>query len=115
MKNNMRILWFIIDGSYSERYVAVRCEKTNSGKYQFEEILSTMTYADGIVHALMDGEDIFLINNANVRAIVYQDESGNVVKQIEIKENDCPYVFLLSQPVSPCICSFVDSNGEEIR
>jgi beta-lactamase regulating signal transducer with metallopeptidase domain len=109
------LLWFIIDGSYSERYVAVRCEKTNSGKYQFEEILSTMTYAEGIVHALMDGEDIFLINNANVRAIVYQDESGNVVKQIEIKENDCPYVFLLSQPVSPCICSFVDSNGEEIR
>ena len=109
------LLWFIVDGSYSERYVAVKCEKSNSGKYQFEEILSTMTYAKDIVHALMDGEDIFLVNNAYVKAIVYQDESGNVVKQIELSENNYPYVFLLSQPVSPCKCSFIDANGQEIR
>lgn len=109
------LLWFIVDRSYSERYIAVRCEKDNSGKYQLDEILSTMTYAEDIVHALMDGEDIFLINNQNVRSILYQDEEGNIVKQIELKENDCPYVFLLAQPLNPCICSFVDSNGQEIR
>ena len=109
------LMWFTVEGSYPDRYVAVRCEQTGSGKYRFEEILPTMTYAADIVHVLMDSHDIFLINDRQVKSIVYRDEAGDIVKRYVLNEQDYPYIFLLSPPVSAVTCTFCDSNGEEIR
>ena len=109
------LLWFTIDGYYSDQYVAVECEKQASGKYKFIDTYSPMTYAQDIVHVVWKAEDIFLVNNRDCCQIVYMNEAREIVQEIDVAEHGLPYVFRLSMPTNPGICMFVDANGEEIR
>ena len=109
------LLWFAIDGNYSDQYVAVECEKQASGKYKFIDTYSPMTYAQDIVHVVWKAEDIFLVNNRDCCQIVYMNEAREIVQEIDVAEHGLPYVFRLSMPTNPGICMFVDANGEEIR
>ena len=109
------LLWFAIDGTYPDQYVAVECEKRSSGKYKFIDVYSPMTYAQDIVHVVWMAEDIFLVNNRACTQIVYMNEAREIVQEIDVAEHGLPYVFRMSMPTNPGICMFIDANGEEIR
>lgn len=109
------LLWFAIDGTYPDQYVAVECEKRSSGKYKFIDVYSPMTYAQDIVHVVWMAEDIFLVNNRACTQIVYMNEARETVQEIDVAEHGLPYIFRMSMPTNPGICMFIDANGEEIR
>ena len=109
------LLWICYETDGATTYVPVGCSLKNSGAYKFKEILRTMTYTTDIVNTVWMGESIYLINNPNCKSIIYKDENGNIVQQIDIGENEHPYVFLMSTPVSPCTCTFADANGEDLQ
>lgn len=74
-----------------------------------------MTYAQDIVHIVLDAEDIFLINNLSCQTIVYRNKFGDVISQTNILPNELPNIFILKPLGNESICDFLDERGNSIR
>ena len=109
------LLWYSVHGGHRTDYWAVECRRTTSGKYQVTAIHEPMTYAQDIVHVILGGEDIYLVNTPSCRSVVYRNENGEVVSQTNISPEQIPCVFPLRHPVNPSTCNFVDADGNDIH
>ncbi len=117
-KEDEALFWYVmqsnIDSDYRIYFVA-KCKPLSRGRYQLKDIFTPQTYAKDILSIVWKSDYVLVINNPDCRSIVQTDNSGNVIKQIDLSAETYPYIYYHDSPLSiETKTSFLDAAGNEI-
>lgn len=109
------LVWFIIQKNSFTHYRAVECRTVSEDRYEVKDILAPKMYAEDIASLFWKTELLFLINSPECRRIVVDDQKGNILHEIQLSEDDLPYLYqIVSFGQSSSSTSFLDAQGKEL-
>ena len=114
-KEDDALLWFMVQDESLIYYRAVECNLLPKDRYFVEEVYIPKIYSKDIVSVLWNTESIYLINDINCKSIVERNQYGDIISQIDILPNEYPYIFHNIINEKATNCSFLDSQGNDIK
>ena len=108
------LIWFIIQKNSSTYYRAVECRTVSEDRYEVKNTFAPKMYAEDIASLFWKTELLFLINSPECRRIVVNDEEGNILSEIQLSEDDLPYLYQIVSFGQSSGTSFLDAQGKEL-
>lgn len=108
------LVWFIIQKNAFTYYRAIDCRTVSEDRYEVKDILFPKIYAEDIASLLWKTELLFLINSPECRRIVVDDKKGNILYEIQLSEDDLPYLYQIVSFGQRSRTSFLDAQGKAL-